>query len=223
MAKINRFLQTVFGSTAGGNQVGKFGSLAAGAPAYSTDPAVIQSLSNFAQGWLGAVLGNNSPAIEDMNGLHLVQTSGLKYLNQMGVSEWISTESYYIGSIVNSGGILYVSKTDNNLGNALTDSVNWAYYINKRLYVDKTTSYTATDLDDIIHADSTLADVVITLPTAVGRAGKVFTIKATVIGTFGVTVNTTSSQLIDASISFVYTVPYESHSFLSDNSNWLVL
>lgn len=134
MAKINRFHQKIFaenapGSGAGG--VGKFGSLAAGTPTLSTDPATIMSLSNFSDGWLSAIIGNNSPAIEDMNALFYVITRQLAYLLQAGIAEWDPTTAYYSNSSVMHQGVVYISKTNNNVGNNPFDDVsevNWKLF-----------------------------------------------------------------------------------------------
>lgn len=98
MAKITRATQKVFGENAGLNEIGVFGSLAAGSPAYATTPAQVQSLSNYLQGWFGAVLGSNSPAIEDMNAVHFLFARQLAYLMQTGVPEYDAATTYYIGS-----------------------------------------------------------------------------------------------------------------------------
>lgn len=126
MAKLVRKSQKVFGSTAGTNERGVIGSFAAGSPAYSTDPDTIQSLSNFLQGWYGVVVGQNSPAIQDMNALDFLLTRQLAYLFQSGVAEYDSGTTYYIGSLASDGfGGTYVSITDDNTGNALSDTSNW--------------------------------------------------------------------------------------------------
>jgi len=126
MAKIDRKLMKIFGTNATAQQRGVFGSLAAGSPAYSTDPETIQSLSNYLGGWFDAVLGNNSPAIEDMNSLHFLFAYQLAYLMQAGIPEWNDETTYYIGSLAtNSTGTVYVSRTDNNLNNILTNTTNW--------------------------------------------------------------------------------------------------
>lgn len=126
MAKITRKIAKIFGSSAGVNQIGTFGSLAAGSPAYTTDPTVIQSLANYLTGWFGAVVGGNSPAIEDMNALCYLFAYQIAYVMQEGVPEWDATTTYYIGSLVNNGsGVIYVSLTDTNLNNALTDATKW--------------------------------------------------------------------------------------------------
>ncbi len=132
MAKLPRIFQKIFGATApgvGAGGIGQFGSLAAGSPALTTDLSVLQALSNYSDGWLSAIIGNNSPAIEDMNSLFFLITNQLAYLMQAGVAEWDTSTIYYTNSIVNYQGFLYQSNTDGNTGNnPASDSVNWASY-----------------------------------------------------------------------------------------------
>lgn len=126
MSKITRKIAKIFGSTANASEISEFGSLAAGSPVYSTDPTVIQSLSKWASGWFSAVIGGNSPAIEDMNALFYVLSYQLAYLMQAGVAEWDATTTYYIGSFASDGlGNIYSSIVDTNLNNALTDLTKW--------------------------------------------------------------------------------------------------
>lgn len=125
MARLSRVTQTIFASLAGLDQIAEFGSLAQGSPTFTTDPAAAQT-ATFAAGWFSAVLGNNSPAMEDTNALFFVITYQLAYLMQLGVPEWNSTTTYYIGSLAQDGaGKIYVSRTDNNLNNALSSATNW--------------------------------------------------------------------------------------------------
>lgn len=131
MAKITRVLAKIFGSNANPTEIGVFGSLAAGSPATTTSALTMQSLSNWLDGWFGAVVGENSPAIEDMNAFCYVMSYQIAYLLQTGVEEWSATTTYYIGSVANDGtGILYVSLTNTNLNNAVTDTVNWRPLVN---------------------------------------------------------------------------------------------
>ena len=126
MSKILRKTAKIFGINAGTNQIAEFGSFAAGSPAYTTDPAVIQTLSNYLSGWFSAIVGSNSPAIEDMNALCYLFAYQIAYCMQEGVPEYDSGTTYYIGSLCSSGGTLYVSLTNSNLGNAVTSGANWA-------------------------------------------------------------------------------------------------
>lgn len=144
MAKITRKIAKIFGSSAGVNEIAEFGSLAAGLPVFTTDPTVIQSLSNYLEGWFAAVIGSNSPAIEDMNALFYLFAYQIAYLMQEGVAEYDATTTYYIGSLVSDGtGIVYVSQTNTNLGNALTDSTKWFAPVQAGMLTPNTLPYSA--------------------------------------------------------------------------------
>jgi hypothetical protein len=127
MPKLPRAHQKIFADaiTATGN-IAEFGSLAEGSPAYSKDPDAIQSRPAWGQGWIGAVIGNQSPAYQDFNAYQFLATRQLAYLFQSGIPEWNALTPYYIGSWCLSNGVAYRSKTDDNIGNPVTDTVNWA-------------------------------------------------------------------------------------------------
>lgn len=131
MSRLSRITQKIFGSSAANNQIAQFGSLASGSPvlypAGSADPSAIQSLANYLTGWFGAVVGGNSPAIEDMNALCFLYAYQLAYLMQSGIAEWDAGTTYYQGSLVQDGtGSVYTSIVDTNLNNPLTDGTKWA-------------------------------------------------------------------------------------------------
>jgi hypothetical protein len=117
LSKIARKTALLFGSTSGANQIAQYGSLANTTPNFSTDPAVIQALSQWLQGWFSAVVGSNSPAIEDMNAFCYVMAYQISYLMQEGVAEWDSGTTYYAGSIAQIDGAQYISVTNANIGN----------------------------------------------------------------------------------------------------------
>lgn len=125
MTKLTRYLQKVFSANSALGTIKKFGSLAAGTPANATTPLEVQELANYEGGWPAAILGNNSPAIEDMNAVHYAMAYQIAYLMQKGVPEWHLEETYYIGDIVNVGGKLYISLTESNINNAIIDLANW--------------------------------------------------------------------------------------------------
>lgn len=128
MAKIARKNQKIFGSNLPAADLGVavFGSFAAGAEAFSLDPETIQSLSNYLDGWSGAVEANNSPAMEDMNAIDYLYAYQLAYIFQSGIAEWNSLTNYFIGSIVTNGlGGCFISLVDNNLNHAVSDSTRW--------------------------------------------------------------------------------------------------
>lgn len=130
MANLPRKLQQIFGGSlpAAGN-IAEYGSLKAGSPAYSLDPDVIQTPA-WLNAWVGAIInapgGLASPALQDMNAAFFVVTRQLAYLFQKGIADWITTEEYFTNDFVKVGGVLYISKTDNNSGNnPVTDTNNW--------------------------------------------------------------------------------------------------
>ncbi len=129
MAKLLRYTQQVFGSTAGTAQIAEFGSLAANAPAtYSGStitPAIVQTLSAYLSGWFSAIVGANSPAIEDMNSICYLFAYQIAYGMQAGIPEYDAGTTYYSGSLVNSAGTIYASLTNGNIGNAVTSTSNW--------------------------------------------------------------------------------------------------
>jgi hypothetical protein len=132
MPSIPRKTQKIFGgSLTPANNVAVYGSLAAGAPAYPstiTDLTTIQSAA-WLQGLTPALIGNRSPALEDLNGVFLVLSQQIAYLLQSGIPEWIATETYWIGQIVRFPGtaLCFTSTVNNNLGNdPSTDSNNWS-------------------------------------------------------------------------------------------------
>jgi hypothetical protein len=79
------------------------------------------------------------------------------------------------------------------------------------------TNYVITANDNIIKA--TTVNITITLPTAVGRQGKVYTIDNSTIG--NVLTNTTSSQTINGNLT--QTIPTQSAmEVYSDGANWRI-
>lgn len=130
MPAIPRKHQKLFGSSLvpTGN-VAVFGSLQAGAPAFSNDLTAIQSLAAWLSGFNGAVVGNRSPAIEDLNALCLLIVQQIAYCLQSGIPEWDASTTYFAGNFVRVGGVIYTSLTDDNTGNDPTsDTNNWQSY-----------------------------------------------------------------------------------------------
>lgn len=126
MPALPRKTQQIFGSglTPAGN-VAIWGSLQAGTPAFSDDPDQIQS-ANFLQGLNGAVVGNRSPAMEDLNGLFLLVTKQLAYLFQSGLPEWDPGTAYFVDGFCRKAGVVYISIIDDNLNNdPASDTNSW--------------------------------------------------------------------------------------------------
>lgn len=196
MAKIERKEMKIFGSTAGVNEIGQFGSLAAGSIAYTTDPDDIQALANYLGGWYSAVVGSNSPAIQDMNALFYLYAYQLAYLFQAGVAEWKDTTTYYIGSLASDGiGGIYTSIEDDNTGNALTDGTYWKKITGQSaLYIDASGD-SPWDLDETDNGKTFLIDT--------STAAMVFNLPAVPIDNFQFTVKDISGAASTNTITIV--------------------
>lgn len=88
-----------------------------------------------------------------------------------------------------------------------------------RSVVSKTANYTILSTDGLVICTS--GSFTVTLPTAVGIAGRAFTVKNTGSGT--ITMASTSSQTIDtASAGSTLILQNDSYTFESDGANWVV-
>lgn len=241
MAKIARALQKIFGSAAGTNQIAQFGSLAASAPAFSTDPVAIQSFSNYLTGWYGAILGGNSPAIEDMNALCYLYAYQLAYIMQAGIPEWNASTVYYIGSKVTgviSGigtGVVYTSLTDNNsndnpFNGTVFDTTNWASGSASNVISVATgaspRSVSAAENNAVFLANSASGAIQFVMPTAV----KGFRFTVIDVGgqaaTNALTVKSASGSKINNRVAstspFICGTNYGQWAFVSDGTDWFL-
>jgi hypothetical protein len=92
-----------------------------------------------------------------------------------------------------------------------------------RRVVSKTTNYTATAADEYILCDASGGAFTITLPTAVGINGKLFTIKKTDSSGNAVTVDGDGSETIDGALTKLISAPYDAMKIISDNANWHIV
>ena len=121
MAKLVRKTLLQFGSTVNpASEIGQFGSYAS--PIYSNDPTVIQAGTAWPRAWFAETINTNRPFIQDINAVDFVFGYMLSYLFQMGIAEYDSGTTYYLNSVCQIAGQLYVSLQDNNTGNAPASS-----------------------------------------------------------------------------------------------------
>jgi hypothetical protein len=109
------------------------------------------------------------------------------------------------GTLVTSTGALTISKID-------------SVPVSSK-YVAKTSGYTAGATDFVV--DCTANTFTVTLPTAVGIAGKQYCVKNS--GTGVITIGTTSAQTIDGAENRKLSVQYESFWVISDGANWKII
>lgn len=148
MSQLSRYTQKLFGSSASTGRIAEFGSLFAGAPVtYSgstATPTQIQALSNFLQGWDGALIGSNSPAIQDLNAIDYLFSYQLAYILQDGVPLYDAGTTYYQHSIVQSSGNLYqYVNVTGSAGNAPPNTTYWQQLISNQFTTLGDTIYAA--------------------------------------------------------------------------------
>ena len=88
--------------------------------------------------------------------------------------------------------------------------------------VTKTANYTAAATDETILVNAA-GLVTITLPTAVGISGKIYTIKKVDATSYATTVATTSSQTIDGQSTFPLPNQWGGVNVQSDGYNWVII
>lgn len=131
MAKLTRVTGKVFGGSAPLDEIGQFGSALAGDPTNTQDVATIQALPAYSEGWGSAVVSSlNFPPIEEVTGVLKTISYQSCYLLQEGIPEYDANTNYSNTSIVKSVNgdelIFYLSQTNDNLGNPLSDTDHWA-------------------------------------------------------------------------------------------------
>lgn len=87
----------------------------------------------------------------------------------------------------------------------------------------KTAAYTITATDSTILADATGGAFTVTLPTAVGITGRLYTVKKIDSSGNVVTVGTTSSQTIDPATTYALSTQWAAVRVVSNGANWFVV
>jgi len=86
----------------------------------------------------------------------------------------------------------------------------------------KTANYTITASDSIILGNATGGAITITLPTAVGIAGRTYTIKKIDSSILNVTIDGDGTETIDGEATKVIGVQWTTRQVTSDGANWVV-
>ena len=89
--------------------------------------------------------------------------------------------------------------------------------------VTKASDYTIVSADNVILCNASAGAFTITLPTAVGRSGKMYNIKKIDSTSNIVTVDGDGTETIDDGLTADLTVQYESITVVSDGTEWWIL
>lgn len=192
MAKIDVKHTKIFASIAATGATGvtsEFGSYANGDPEYSSDIDAIQSRSAWNEGFSLAVDANNAPMIQDLNSLFYTLTSQLFYMMQEGISEWVATKTYYIGSFVKtSDGRVFMSLTDDNLNHAVTVTTEWIAVITNKVASPSDDYAIAYDIGIVFANKGSAITITVPAPDST-NAGREIIIKNINTGTCAVVVS----------------------------------
>lgn len=131
--------------------------------------------------------------------------------NTLGSTAVLPGQIIFVGS----QGISLSQST--NASNEMTVSILGNGGAPSLAYVSKSASYTAAASDYLVNVT---AATTITLPTAAGVTGKIYTVKNSGLGT--VTVGTTGGQTIDGATSVALT-PNATLRVMSDGANWIIV
>lgn len=228
MSKLSRFTQNLFGTSDTGTNFSQFGAFAASSPSSvytgaAITPALIQALSNFATGWKGAVIGNNSPLLEDLNSLCFLFAYQLTYLMQAGIPEYDASTIYYTGSFCQVSGVVYRSLTDTNTGNTPASSpTNWVINTSGTVQT-KSIAYQMLATDSLCIISGGNAATLPDATTVSGMAFEVVTGDANASNGAKTLSNQTINGVNCTSTAYAMAQQYQFLSVRSDGSNWWIV
>jgi len=112
MAKITRYNGDLkaFSSAAAGTERTVFGELS------QSDDLTAQITAEFLRGW-GIVAPFENPSLQDFNAAMYTHGQLLSYLHQAGLAEYNASQEFFLGSVTQFDGALYISTAAGNIGN----------------------------------------------------------------------------------------------------------
>ena len=127
MAKIQRATQKIFAGNSSSDSIAAFGSMKTGTPVYTDNIEDLQT-SSYEEGWEDAIVADEAPFLEEMNGVQYGFSKQLAYLFQQGIAEWDAGTTYYTNSFCSQNGLIYRSKQDDNTNHSPADDTTAVYW-----------------------------------------------------------------------------------------------
>ena len=172
------------------------------------------------RGW-GIVGVNENPTKQDFNGLAFTLGQLLAYLHQRGVPEWNAAQEYYEGSVVTTLAGIYRLKSG-GVGSSDPDTdggVNWELIPTQAKVdakADQATTYTETEVDDLIATRTESPDETTVAGTAI-FTNSTNNIALTGIGSIGLEIGDVVQVTGTASNNKLFTV-----EVITDDDNVIV-
>jgi hypothetical protein len=172
-------------------------------------------------------INSSGNAINSINSYSNQAPTGSGYI-EIYTSNGSNEQAYMFG--MNGYGSFIVNQGNGTAGQVLvsagsTGATYWGNVSSTAIthnVVTKTANYTATATDETILVNAA-GLVTITLPTAVGISGKIYTIKKVDGTSYATTVATTSSQTIDGQSTFPLPNQWGGVNVQSDGANWVIV
>ena len=160
--------------------------------------------------------------------------SGLS--NYAYIQSYDRTTTLYMPLVISSS-YLNITISGNEVARVISNGANGGYFgigtisPTSSFHVNGSFAANITSITTTLAIDSThyviaaggTTSYTVTLPTAVGIAGRTYHIKKTSASAYTLTIATTSSQTIDGAASISVTTQYDSYFVISDGSNWLII
>jgi hypothetical protein len=187
----------------------------------NTNPIILDA-SGFCSLWLDPTLAYKF-VVKDSNDVTQYTVDQVTSAGLTGAPGWNSTSSYDEGSIVadaSGAGLLYVSRSDNNVGNALSNVTYWRMFMGAVRTI--TSSDAATISDDLIRSNSTAGAVTVTLPACATTAiGKRITVKDVGTGGFTTSVRGAGTDTVDGDVTYATALrASESLTVMNTGTRW---
>lgn len=165
----------------------------------------------------GITAGSNGQylAISNVTGssVTLTQASG-----SASAADRLSLANSVNAYIPNRGGAIFIYDSTSTVWRLLNITTQFP------IFQTKTTTYSALTTDDVILVSASGGSWTLSLPTAVGIQGKIYTIKRTdQTLANAVTIDPNGSETIDGASTKKLATQYESYQIISDGSNWQII
>lgn len=90
-------------------------------------------------------------------------------------------------------------------------------------FATKTAAYAVTTSDVVLLGDATTAAFTFTLPTAVGKKGRIWYFKKTDSSTNAITLDGNGAETLDGATTYALTAQHDAILIISDGANWQIL
>lgn len=186
----------------------------------NANPVVLDSAGR-ADVWLDPTLAYKI-VLQDANGVQIYSEDNIQ-VTTSGISVWNANQVYSQGDLVQDAsgqGLLYVSLTNNNVNQPLTNVSAWRVFAGNVRTVSTATTLSVTD--DLVRSNSTAGNLTHTLPACASTpSGKRITIKD--VGTGGnlTTVQGSGTDTVDGNIIYIPSLPQNGAVTVTNNgTSW---